>query len=562
MTRIGILISLAVLFVAGCAPEEPARKPNVLFLAIDDLNDWTGSLGGHPQAKTPNIDRLASNGVLFTNAHCPSPLCNPSRVAIFTGVRPETTEIYSNSDRANDLAPGLTSLPAHFRANGYRTLTTGKTFPVGGAYEEAAWDLQGPGSNSGGSQGGPFTPEEYDRTGKPREYLVERLGVTRPLSGMYDQRTHHKGGSFDWGPFDLPDNAFSDGKVTDWAVEQLRGIGEEPFFMAVGYYRPHTPLYAPAEYFEPFPAASTEVPETMDNDLDDVPAPGRYLALVAATAGAHSWVLEAGKWPDAVAAYLACVHFVDTQVGRVLGALEESGQADNTIIVLWSDHGWHLGEKEHWGKFTGWEESTRVPLVILLPESMSGSQYAEAFEAGRTYGGAVNLIDLYPTLVELAGLPPVEGLAGRSLAPSLQAVDPATESTLVTFGRGNYTVVEGSWRYIHYFDGTEELYDMASDPNQYENLAGQEGHAATLARLKAKLPETPEIKWIARWRHYKMVEFEDAQRPPLLFDLKIADAVTDRLDKAGEEPEVIETIRQAVAEAPAAPKFVALPDNL
>ncbi len=562
MMRLRIIAGLLLLAV-GCARQEPTQKPNVLFLSIDDLNDWTGCLRGHPQARTPNIDRLAAIGVLFTNAHCPSPLCNPSRTAVFTGVRPETTEVYSNSDRANQLAPGLTSLPAHFRANGYWTLTAGKTFAVGGAYEEAAWDLQGPGSSSGGPQGGPFSREEYDRTGKPREYLVERLGIKRPLSGMYDRRTHHSGGSFDWGPFDLPDNAFSDGKVTDWAVEQLQNIGEKPFFFAVGFYRPHTPLYAPRQYFEPFPADATQVPETKEDDLDDVPEPGRSLALVAATAGAHSWVLEASQWPHAVAAYLACVNFVDAQVGRVIEALEVSGQADNTIVVLWSDHGWHLGEKRHWGKFTGWEDSTRVPLVILLPESMLGSEHAEAFRAGREYGGAVNLIDLYPTLIELAELPPVAGLDGRSLVPRLRSGDAGDgTSTLVTFGRGNYTVVEGTWRYIHYFDGTEELYDLAADPNQYENLAGREAHSAELVRLKAKLPETPEIKWIARWRHYKMVEFHDPERPPLLFDWNIADAVTDRVDVAGESPEIVEKVRRAVAKAGGSRKFIALPDTL
>jgi choline-sulfatase len=549
------------MLLCGCGGTERVQRPNVLFLSLDDLNDWTGGLQGHPQALTPNMDRLASRGVLFSNAHCPSPLCNPSRSAIFTGLRPETTEVYSNSDKLNDLAPGHTSLPEHFRNNGYRTLTAGKTFPVGGAYAKAAWDLEGPSHNSGGPQGGPFTKEEYSRQGKPKEYLVERLGVTRPLSGMYDRRTHNNGGSFDWGAFDLPDNEFSDGKVTDWVVEQFQHIGDEPFFFAAGFYRPHQPLYAPRPYFEPFPAEKTSVPETTQDDLDDVPAAGRYITLVAGTAGKHEWVIEAGQWPDAVAAYLASVNFVDAQVGRVLEALEASGKADNTIVVIWSDHGYHLGEKEHWGKFTGWDESTRVPLVILLPESMQGSEVAKAFQAGRKYAGAVNLLDLYPTMVELAGLPRVEGLEGNSLVRMLEDTPAIPDSTtLVTFGRGNYTVAQGTWRYIHYYDGSEELYDLTADPNQYENLAGRAGHEERLGAFRKELPETPEIAWIARWKHYKVVEFADADRGPLLFDQTKADAVTDRLSTADEHPEVVAKVRAYVKDHGEGRKYLALPD--
>ncbi len=305
------------------------------------------------------------------------------------------------------------------------------------------------------------------------------------------------------------------------------------------------------------------MPETTNRDLDDVPAAGRHIALVAGTAGKHEWVIEAGQWPDAVAAYLASVNFVDAQMGRVLEALENSGKADNTIVVIWSDHGYHLGEKEHWGKFTGWDESTRVPLVILLPESMGRSEVAKAFPAGREYAGAVNLIDLYPTLVELAGLPLVEGLEGNSLVEKLESgAENLDATTLVTFGRGNYTVAQGSWRYIHYFDGTEELYDLTVDPNQYENLAGRTGHEDRLSAFRKELPETPEIAWIARWKHYKVVEFQDPHRAVLLFDQTVADAVTDRLNTADEHPEVVAKVRAYVKDHGEGRKYLALPDTV
>ncbi len=555
-----IAVLMAAFLLAACSGTErhPAtRKPNVLFLAIDDMNDWAGCLRGHPQARTPNIDRLASRGVLFTNAHCPSPLCTPSRTAIFTGRRTEETRVYSNSDRLDELRPGLPTLPAHFRAHGYRTLTAGKTFPVRGAYRDAAWDIEGPEANAGGPQGGPFTREEYNREGKPESYNVERLDVTRPLSGMYDRRAHNRGGSFDWGPFDLPDNAFGDGIVADWAVEQLGDMGDEPFFLAVGFYRPHQPLYAPKPYFEPFPPEKTQLPETRAGDLDDVPETGRLFSLVAATAGLHSWVTEADQWHEAVAAYLACIHFADAQVGKVLDALEQGGHADDTIVVLSSDHGYHLGEKRHWGKLTGWEESTRVPFVIAVPESMRSS-----FTGGQEYSAATNLLDIFPTLVELAGLPPVLGLAGRSLVAEVEGERPPEEPVSVTtFSRGNYTVARGHWRYIHYFDGSQELYDLAADPHQFENLAGEDAHQERLQTLRQRLPEMPEVAWTARWRHYKVVEFNDPDQPALLFDLNQADSVTDRLDIAGDHPEIVAKVREFVESKTGDARFVEVPED-
>jgi len=557
-TFLPALLALAVL---GCGPDVPDVRPNVLFIAVDDLNDWTGALGGHPQAQTPNIDRLASEGVLFTNAHCAAPLCTPSRTAVFTGQRPETTGVYSNSDRIDHHREGVLSLPEYFRVNGYRTMTAGKTFPAGVAYRTAAWDVQGPESGVRGPQGGPFTAEEYDRTGKPPQYLVERLGVTRPLSGMFDRRTHHRGGSFDWGGLDLPDDAFGDGVVAEWTAGRLRSIGEGPFFMAAGFYRPHTPLYAPQVYFDSFPPRDTILPNTRVNDLDDVPDAAKSFALVAATAGAHHWVTEARQWNNAVAGYLACVKYADAQVGKVLEALEESGRAEETIVVLWSDHGWHLGEKQHWGKATGWEESTRTPLIIRLPEAMRSGPFGEAFQPGRRFDDAVSLLDLFPTLVELAGLPPAAGLAGRGLGTELRgrSVETTEPFRVVTFGRGNHTVVQGHWRYLHYFDGSEELYDMTRDPDQFHNMAGEEGAIGVLERLRVHLPEEPEIAWTAGYRHFKAVQFRDTEREPLLFDLTLAEGITDSGNVAAEHPEVLERIRGYVAEQGGGARHIRVP---
>ena len=484
------IATITLVLAIPYAQAEETRPPNILFISIDDLNDWVGFLGGHPQVLTPNMDRLAARGTVFTNAHCAAPICGPSRAAIFSGLLPTTTGIYANGQNIQKKKPGLTYLPQHFSRNGYSTFGTGKLLhkSSSGIFEkffstEQRWS--------------PFEKNQVSYTRKelaskgsanPRHEINSGgktivLPINRMPSDRFPKET--KGESFDWGPFDIADDEMGDGKITAWACERLRTKKKKPFFLAVGYYRPHIPLFAPKKYFDLYQEDTIELPPALKGDLDDLGAAGRKTALEAVTAGAHATVLKHGQWKAAVGAYLACVSFVDAQVGRLLDALEKGPHAENTIIVLWSDHGWHLGEKQHWGKWTGWERSTRVPLLIV---PAAGQPEAKKW-AGQRTPAPVSLVDLYPTLIDLAGLPGRKELEGRSLKPLL--TNPRAETgraVVTTFGKDRHSVRSRSWRLIRYEDGTRELYNLSSDPNEWKNLAGQAEYSKIESRLAAKLP--------------------------------------------------------------------------
>lgn len=441
----------ALALLLGCAREPRApgdERPNVLFVVLDDLNDWTGCLGGHPQASTPNLDRLASQGLLFTNAHCAAPLCNPSRAAVLSGVLPSTSGIYENTQPLRRALPDVVTLPQHFRAQGYRVTGAGKVFH-GPWPDPASWDEYWPSQE----QCRPF----------------DVLPQDPPLHGL--SRVN------DWGGLPVDDARMSDGQVARWAARRLEQGLQEPFFLAVGFFQPHLPWYVPQAWSERFPPDAALPPRVRADDLDDVPRAGR--GRVHAELGA--WLAREEKTRDAVAGYLASVAFVDAQVGLVLDALARSPAAGRTIVVLWSDQGFHLGEKGQWKKKTLWEESTRVPLVVQDPRGARGARCERP----------VDLVDLYPTLVELCGLPApaAQRLEGRSFAPLVR--DPSAPwpyPALTTIGPGSHALRDERWRYIRYRDGSEELYDHASDPDEWTNLAADPGAAATIARLRPFLP--------------------------------------------------------------------------
>lgn len=421
----------------------------MLFIAVDDLNDWIGALGGHPQARTPNLDRLAARGVLFTRAYCSAPACNPSRASLLTGVRPSTSGVYHNRDPWRKAMPDAVTLPQHFMASGYRVMGGGKIYH--GAF--------------------PDPPSWHEHLARP----ADPMPPERPLNGI--PRTAH----FDWGPIDAANEEMGDWKVVSWAIERLERKHEEPLFLAVGLYRPHLPWYVPREYFRAFPADGVILPRVRDDDLDDVPPAGRRIARPERD---HRRVVESGNWKRAVSGYLSSIAFADAQLGRLLDAFDRRAAAEpalaNTIIVLWGDHGWHLGEKKHWRKFALWEEATRVPLIIIAPG---------VTRPGTRCDRTVSLLDLYPTLVELCGLPPRAGLEGRSLVPLLRDPrSPWKRPAVTTFGRGNHAVRSERWRYIRYSDGSEELYDHDRDPMEWTNLAGREDLAAVKKQLAAWLP--------------------------------------------------------------------------
>lgn len=441
------LIAVAVSAIPSAAAETNTAitRPNVLFIAVDDLNDWIGVLRGHPDVRTPNLDRLARRGVLFTRAYCSAPACNPSRASLLTGVRPSTSGVYHNPDRWRLAMPDVVTLPQHFMAHDYDVAGCGKIYH-GRFPDPPSWD---------------------DYLPRPRD--PQPPG--RPLNGL--PATAH----FDWGPVDVDDAGMGDAKVVSWAIDFLAGKREKPFFLAVGLFRPHLPWYVPPKYFARYPTAKVTLPEVPDDDLDDVPIAGKKMAKPDRD---HRRVIESGNWRRAVSAYLASIAFADAQIGRLLGALDATPHASNTIIVLWGDHGWHLGEKKHWRKFTLWEEATRVPLMITAPGVTTPSG-----RCART----VSLLDLYPTLVELCGLRPRSGLEGQSLAPLLKnPAAPRERPAVTTHGRNNHAVRSERWRYIRYADGTEELYDHHKDPMEWSNLAGDPALGDVRRKLSRWLP--------------------------------------------------------------------------
>lgn len=490
--RIAVVLAAALGLACGTTfgAAGPRGRPNVLFIAVDDLNDWVGFLGGHPQARTPNMDRLARRGVVFANAHCAAPLCSPSRAAVFSGKQPSRTGVYGNDDNILKVRPQPVLLPDAFKARGYRTFGTGKLLHQDDhdRYDE---------SFAAEQRWSPFTAKQVrytaeelqsKATDRPRHVIERGPGggrVVLPLNELPSDRDPRgpAGESFDWGPVDVPDDAMGDARIADWAAERLRLRHERPFFLAVGFYRPHIPLFAPRQYFDFYPSGSVMLPDTRADDLADLGETARRLALEPVTAGAHATVARHGRWKDAVAAYLACVSFVDAQVGRLLDALDDGPHADDTAVVLWGDHGWHLGEKQHWGKWTGWERATRVPLVVAPAR---GDR--DRFRTGEVCRRPVGLIDLFPTLLDLCGLPAEPGQDGSSLVPQLRDPTAPTRPVLTTFGVGNYAVRDDRWRLIRYADGSEELYDHRQDPHEWDNLASGAEYAAVRDRLALSMP--------------------------------------------------------------------------
>lgn len=427
-----------------------AERPNVLFIAVDDLNDWVSALGGHPQGRTPNIDRLASRGVLFTRCYCAAPACNPSRAALMTGIRPASSGVYLNANPWRKALPDAVTLPQHFMASGYKALGSGKIYH--GAFPD------------------PPSWNEYFPS-KKKQRPSDPLSAERPVNGI--PKTRH----FDWGPLENTDQEMADSQVVDWVVDQLGRSHDQPLFLACGIYRPHLPWYVPQKYFDQFPLDEIQLPEVTESDLADIPAAGIKMAKPN---GDHARVKNYEQWSRAVQGYLASISFADTQIGRVIDALDRSQHAKNTIIVLWTDHGWHLGEKQHWRKFALWEDATRTPFIVVAP----GVQPSRCDRP-------VNLLDIYPTLVELCSLPERQELEGQSVVPLLKDPQAVWERpSLTTHGRNNHALRSDRFRYIRYADGSEELYDHQSDPHEWKNLAGDPSFADVKTELARQLPTT------------------------------------------------------------------------
>lgn len=425
----------------GASPD----RPNILFIAIDDLNHWVGHLGRHPQARTPNIDRLAASGVSFTRAYCAAPACNPSRTALLSGRRPSSTGVYDNGDDWRPLVDEEILLNTRLAAGGYRTSGAGKIYHggPGGRWDEFA---------ARGHDGGKLTRHASARDG----------GV----------------GGIRFAPLACDDADMPDHRTVDFCVARMAERSDRPFFIACGLVKPHMDFSVPKKWFDMFPLDSIQLPPWREDDLDDVPPAG---VRMAGPQGDHAAILASGRWKEAVQAYLATCAFCDHEVGRLLDGLEAAGHADDTVVVLWSDHGWSLGEKSHWRKFALWEEPTRTVMVWRVPQLTP---------AGRTCGRTVDSLSVYPTLMELAGLPPPAHLEGPGIVALLRDPDaPWDRPALTTHGRGNHAMRSERWRYIRYADGSEELYDERSDPLEHTNLAARGEHAAVKVELARWLPQ-------------------------------------------------------------------------
>ncbi len=433
------------------------KKPNVLFLAIDDQNDWIGHMGGHPLAKTPHLDALAERGTSFLNAHCQAPLCNPSRTSLMLSLRPTTTGIYGLSPWFRTLPEWSerVALPQHFKAHGYRTLSTGKIYHggAGGAKQKKAeFDVWG---NAGGIGA------------KPDKKLI-------PPTPMGNHNL------MDWGVFPHRDEDKGDYQVASWAIEQLRSAPkDEPFFLAAGFFLPHVPCFTTQKWYDLFPEDDSVLPIVRADDRDDTPRFSWYIHW-SLPEPRLKWVQQNNQWRNLVKSYLACTSFVDAQIGRILTTLEETGLAENTIVVVWGDHGWHLGEKGITGKNTLWDDGTRVPLIFAGPGVKGGQRCLQPAE----------LLDIYPTLIDLCKLQPRNDLEGISLQPQLRdALSKRERPAITSHNQGNHGIRSQDWRYIRYADGSEELYDIRKDPNEWTNLIGKSGYEEIIAEHRRWLPQ-------------------------------------------------------------------------
>jgi choline-sulfatase len=448
------------------AGQPPAvQRPNVLFLSVDDMNDWVGCLRGYPGVRTPHIDALARRGVLFSNAHCASPLCNPSRTALLTGLAASTTGIYNNDQYWRPNLPWVVTMPEYFRNNGYYVAGAGKVFHhVAGFNPPDQWHE--------------FQLQAFDDPWYRRlEWYPWVNKIPNPPGHPFNGLKNFQG-EFDWGVLPYRESEYGDMRAVDFAHRFLERKHDKPFFLAIGLWHPHIPMFAPQNYFDLYPPGKVRVPKSPADDLEDVPAEGRKMA--AFRREEHERIVREGKWRDAVRAYLAAISFADAMIGMTLRALQQSAYADNTIIVFWSDNGWHLGEKQHWHKSTLWQRSTHVPLIFAGPGvRMQGQERRQP----------VSLLDLYPTLVELCGLPKKLDLEGKSLVSPLDDPKAPRDPAVSTYLPGNHAVRTERWRYIRYHDGGEELYDCLKDPGEFKNLAADPKHAALKSELAQWMPK-------------------------------------------------------------------------
>jgi arylsulfatase A-like enzyme len=435
----------------GLAPND---KPyNILFIPVDDLNHWIGVLGRNNQIKTPNIDKLAKSGVLFSSAHCAAPICCPSRAALMSGKRPSTTGVYGNNNDWRTVIPPGETMPTFFKSKGYEVMGGGKIYH-GGFDRDTDFDFYFRGGKDGG------------------------VGVNE--KGSF--------GGIKWGMMKGGDDNLKDYHVAEWAVGELSKKHDKPFFLSPGIFRPHMPWNVPQKYYDLFPLETIQLPPYKKDDLDDMPEEGKRMAL---SLGDWKALMETTnpelEWKKAIRAYMACIAFADAMIGKIIDALDKSDYKNNTIVVLWGDHGWHLNEKNHWRKFSLWEEATRAPLIFRVPG---------VTKAGTVCNTPVDFMSIYPTLAKLCGFSIPKHVEGVSIIPLLQDVNALWNLPAVTtHGYNNHAVRSKKYRYISYAGGGEELYDEEKDPYEWNNIANEPSRKEIIKELRNYIPKTnkPEI---------------------------------------------------------------------
>lgn len=441
------------------------ERPNVILITVDDLNRYIGVMDG--LAQTPNMDALAKEGMLFMNAHANYPACNPSRTSFLTGLRPETTGHVTNAGnfRTHQGNDDLQTLPQFFQSKGYDAIAAGKVF------HKQRGNKANPDPES--------DPQSWNDQwiGHPGTQGKEKYLNTDGYGKWHDgERTDYLGKFGFWGPIDKPTTHTGDWRAAKYGVDYLKEDHDKPFFMAIGIFRPHSPQLAPQEFFDMYPLDRIPMPELPEDDMDDVPGKGKknfssdFVRLVK----------EKDQMKLAMQGYLASISFADACIGQLLDALKASQYADNTIVMLVSDHGFQLGHKNRWEKYSLWNMATQIPMIIRYPGMQNAGQVSEK---------SVSLLDLYPTLVDLAGFKIPKKLEGHSMKPLLENPDFNWEHpAIVTFPKpGSYSVKKDHWDYIRYDNGAEELYDLSTDPNEYTNLARRPEYQAVIDQLKGYL---------------------------------------------------------------------------
>lgn len=467
MKFISTLTLLVICLGSTAVRAQDLSRPDVVFIVVDDLNDWVGVMGGHPQSSTPHLDALAARGVLFTNAHCNAPQCGPSRTSFLHGLYPKSTGRYFNSTRRPEFfgdqpMQGITSKKApkdptilhrHFKQHGYRVVSGGKV-----AHGNAA---------------------------KLKREVDSYFNRPKDVRGNFTDDKANLWG--EGGPHHHADEETGDYKVARWAINEWNTISDKPLLMTVGFYRPHRPFNAPKAYFEKFPLETIQLPQVRANDLDDLPLYGKALARSNAHKDlfnprtVHEQILHLGgerEWKYMVQSYLACINYVDSQIGRLLDELQANPRNRETVIVLTSDHGWNLGEKTHWCKAAIWRNTTRVPFMVVLPG---------VSKRGLRINQPISHVDIYPSLCDFAGLPKPDHLEGHSILPLLQDPSATRDIAFLSYGPENTAAQSERFRYLRYEDGSEELYDHQNDPHEWINLSNNSDFQAIKKKMRSQI---------------------------------------------------------------------------